>query len=144
MRNACLFHISSQKACRRGAHQAGAEVEVGGGGRRPLRSRCLLSGLLPHLPQQVGDHIGFVHSRANMRQPFRSQLREETYQSLRSHLLDHIGEEESGQQDAQILETFHKCENCKGNVNMNLNINCSQIFASQLQTQQQDRQQQNL
>ena len=48
-----------------------------------------------------------------MRKHFRSQLREETYQSLRSRLLELIGEEESGQQDAQMLETFHKCENFK-------------------------------
>ena len=46
-----------------------------------------------------------------MRKPSRSQLREETYQSLRSRLLELIGEGESGQQDAQMLETFHRCEN---------------------------------
>ena len=89
-------------------------------------SRCLLSGLLPHLPQQVGgdaNHIDQVDRRTNMRQPSRSQLREETYQSMRSRLLELIGEEESGQPDAQILETFHKCETNLKNQKSNTNIN---------------------
>ena len=47
-----------------------------------------------------------------LRQLSRSQLREESYQSMRSRLFELIGEEESGQPDAQMLETFHKCETC--------------------------------
>ena len=44
----------------------------------------------------------------------RSQLREESYQGMKSRLLEAIGEEEGGEQtDAQILERFHKRKSCK-------------------------------
>ena len=53
---------SPQEAERRGAHEAGVEDEICGGGGRPLCSRCLLSGILPHLPQQVGGDAGHIEA----------------------------------------------------------------------------------
>ena len=73
MRNTSIpdCHTSPKEAEGRGAHEAGVEDEICGGGRRPLCSCCLLSGLLPHLLEQVGgaiDHIAQVDRRRQKNQ----------------------------------------------------------------------------
>ena len=109
-----------QEAGWRCAHKARAEVEICGGGRRPLCPCWLLSSLVPYLPQQVGnaDDIDDAHCPQKnqptyIKLPFRSQLMEQSYQSMRSHLLERIGEDKSDLTDAHILETFHKCKTYK-------------------------------